>query len=495
MSGPHQTPDPWPTGKDEYGPALPFNSYGGMVSRKTSPEDETCIFHFLGDDPPARPGTSEAERAIPPDLINHPRYAILQYLGSGGMGTVYKAQHRLMERLVALKIISLDLAGRPLMVERFRREVKAAARLSHPNIVAAYDADQAGDTHFLVMEFVEGVDLDHILQLRGRLPVARACDYTRQAALGLQHAWECGMVHRDIKPHNLMLTSQGQVKILDFGLSRFLSEIEPAKLAPSGMPAPARERSTAPSKEAIAGSRPDSFKETAYADTGAGTADYIAPEEAVDARRADIRADIYSLGCTLYRFLSGRVPFPDGDLMHKIRGHVERMPEPLCGLCPELPARLCQLVERMMAKDPAQRYQTPVEVARALAPFAVESPRPILIVDDDPITRTMMADIFETRGYPVIHAGNGQEALDRLRRGETPCLIVLDLIMPVMDGWEFMQRQRQEPALARIPVVIVSAADTEQAKAMAVGAADYLHKPVASEELAAKVVPYADSRG
>src|SRR5262249_53577158 len=152
---------------------------------------------------------------VPPELAEHPRYHILELLGSGGMGAVYKAEHRLMERPVALKVISPDLMKRPGLVVRFRREVKAAARFSHPHIVTAYDADQAGAAHFLVMEFVQGISLAQHIEQRGPLAVEEACDSIRQAAQGLQFADEHGMVHRDIKPHNLMLTTGGQVKILD----------------------------------------------------------------------------------------------------------------------------------------------------------------------------------------------------------------------------------------------------------------------------------------
>ena len=165
---------------------------------------------------PASPSLAE----LPKELNDHARYRVVDAIGAGGMGTVYRAEHRLMDRPVALKVIRGDLLGSATMVERFRCEVKAAARLaSHPNIVAAYDAEQAGETHMLVMEFVEGADLAEMVERHGPLQVGEACEYVRQAALGLQHAFERGMVHRDIKPQNLMRTARGQVKILDFGLA------------------------------------------------------------------------------------------------------------------------------------------------------------------------------------------------------------------------------------------------------------------------------------
>ena len=249
--------------------------------------------------------SSSTSEDIPAPLAEHPRYEIVRLIGKGGMGDVYEARHRMMERTVALKIIKQELMRKPEAVDRFHREVKAAAQLAHPNVVTAYDAEQAGDVHFMVMEFVDGVDLSQMVKDRGALPVAEACDYIRQAAIGLQHAHERGMVHRDIKPHNLMVTADGTVKILDFGL---------ASLAP----------------EAIA----DADTVEARGDLTAagaimGTPDFISPEQADDARQADIRSDIYSLGATLYFLLSGRPPFAEGSVMHKLKSHAQVEPEPL----------------------------------------------------------------------------------------------------------------------------------------------------------------------
>ncbi|HWG47507.1 MAG TPA: serine/threonine-protein kinase, partial [Gemmataceae bacterium] len=274
----------------------------------------------------------------PVELLDHPRYRVLGSLGAGGMGVVFKAEHRLMERTVALKIIRKDLTQQAECVERFRQEVKAAARLSHPNIVAAYDAEQAGDLHFLVMEYIEGTSLDQRVRTRGPLPVALAGDIAYQVALGLQHAHERGMVHRDIKPQNLLLTPAGQVKILDFGLARFCRENSSGSLTAPGVVL--------------------------------GTPEYVAPEQALDARQADIRADLYSLGCTLYFLLAGRPPFSEGSTLQKLMAHQQGTPLPLAEIRPDVPAELLRVVERLTAKDPAQRYQTPAEVADQLAPFA-----------------------------------------------------------------------------------------------------------------------------
>jgi hypothetical protein len=290
---------------------------------------------------------------VPQELTDHPRYRVLQLLGSGGMGAVYHAEHRRMERQVALKVLSAELTKRPALVERFQREVKAAAMLTHANIVTAYDADQAGDIHFLVMEFVAGLSLAQRVQQQGPLPVTEACHYVRQAALGLQHAYERGMVHRDIKPHNLMLTPGGQVKILDFGLARLVRE-------------------TAATDTALepAGHAECAASELTEVGVLMGTADFIAPEQAADPRQADIRADIYSLGCTLYYLLAGHAPFPEGTALDKLRAHAERAPASLAQRRPDVPAGLARVVDRMMAKAPDLRYPTPAAVAEALLPFA-----------------------------------------------------------------------------------------------------------------------------
>jgi serine/threonine protein kinase/WD40 repeat protein len=291
---------------------------------------------------------------VPAALVDHPRYRVLQLLGTGGMGSVYKAEHRIMERLVALKVVNPSLFEEGTAQERFRQEVKTAAKLNHPNIVTAHDADQAGDLHFLVMEFVDGVSLGDIVKKQGRLSVSRACECIRQVALGLQHAFEKGMVHRDIKPHNLMLSSEGRIKILDFGLARFVSETGNARLTMAGSSQP--------------GGAPMGII--------MGTPDYIAPEQANDPRHADIRADIYSLGCTFYDLLTGQPPFPDGTMIQKVMAHLEEAPRPLAEFRDDVPGELATILQRMLAKDPKNRYQTPVELARDLSAFAAASSKP-----------------------------------------------------------------------------------------------------------------------
>ncbi len=271
------------------------------------------------------------------------RYKLLERIGKGGMGTVYKAEHTVMGRTVALKVMSQALLNDAGAVARFQREVQAAASLQHPNVVTAYDADCVGKTHFLVMEYVEGHDLKERLQQQGRLSVGWVCECIRQAALGLQHAHEHGMVHRDIKPANLLVTSERPggpplVKILDMGLARFVSDVVvDGGLTKSGQVM--------------------------------GTPDYIAPEQAEDTKHADIRADIFSLGCSLFHLLTGQTPYKGDTLMSKLMARMQDTVPPASPLRSDVPQALDALIAKMLQKNPADRQQTPAEVATALAPF------------------------------------------------------------------------------------------------------------------------------
>jgi serine/threonine-protein kinase len=278
-------------------------------------------------------------------------YVLLEPLGEGGMGTVYKARHTRLDRIDALKVIRKNLLTNPKAVERFQREARAAARLSHPNVITVYDANEAGDVHYLAMEYIVGTDLAKLVKQAGPLPAGQACDYIRQGALGLQHAHERGLIHRDIKPSNLLLTQDGAtVKLLDLGLARLQS------------------------------ASPEETTNHSLTDTGAvvGTPDYIAPEQARNSREIDIRADIYSLGCSLYYLLTAKIPFPGETLTEKLIKHQLEEPEPLGQARPDVPGEVVAVVQRMMNKRPEDRYQTPAHVAGALALLAavrVRSPK------------------------------------------------------------------------------------------------------------------------
>jgi WD40 repeat protein/serine/threonine protein kinase len=288
------------------------------------------------------------------------QYLITERLGEGGMGQVFKARHLHLHRVVALKVIRKEHLAHPDAIRRFRREIQAAAQLSHPNIVMAYDADQVGNTHIFVMEYVDGIDLSTLLKQCGAPALELSCDYMRQAALGLQHAFERGMVHRDIKPANLLLTrvpAAGQttpinptqpraaawpplgavVKILDMGLARIHQP-------------DAQESMSALTKEGRV----------------VGTPDYMAPEQAVNPHTIDIRADLYSLGCTFYQMVTGQVPFVGGTMMEKLLHHRFDMPEPIERLRPAVPPEIRAIVFKLLAKKPEERYQTPGQLAQAL---------------------------------------------------------------------------------------------------------------------------------
>ncbi len=278
---------------------------------------------------------------MPPGLADHPDYEVLRELGHGGMGTVYLARNRLMRRHEVLKVVSSHLMNRRGVLDRFLGEIRNAARLHHTNIVTAFSATRSGDSIIFAMEYVEGLDLSRLVKTKGPLPVAHACNFVHQAAVGLQHAHDQGMVHRDIKPSNLMLASQGEravIKVLDFGLAKIQSE------------------------GAVDGGLTQEGQML-------GTPDYIAPEQITDARGADIRSDIYSLGCTLYYLLTGGPPFQATSLYELFQAHHSTDATPLNLVRPEVPVELAALVAKMMAKEPRRRFQTPKEVAQALTPF------------------------------------------------------------------------------------------------------------------------------
>jgi serine/threonine protein kinase len=266
------------------------------------------------------------------------KYKVLERLGAGGMGSVYLCEHKFMRRRVAVKVLPTAKAADPSALERFYREAKAVAALDHPNIVHAYDIDQDENLHFLVMEYVDGASLQEIIKKTGPMDPVRAAHYMAQAAEGLQHAFQAGLVHRDIKPGNILVDRAGTVKILDMGLARFFNDEE-------------------------------DILTKKYDENVLGTADYLAPEQALDSHGVDIRADIYSLGATLYFVLTGRTPFSEGTVAQKLIWHQTRQPKAIRTLRPEVPPALVAVVERMMAKDPGQRYQSPVDISLALEPW------------------------------------------------------------------------------------------------------------------------------
>jgi serine/threonine protein kinase len=286
------------------------------------------------DMPDAAPGPSAAVLRVLGE------YELLEKLGAGGMGEVYKARHRRLDRLVALKLL-LPRDDQPAeAVARFLREMRAAGKVEHPNVVEAHDAGEHAGTVYLAMKLVDGMALSKLVSERGALPVAEACAIARQVALGLGHLAECGLVHRDIKPSNLMRTPEGLVKILDLGLARWGAE------HPAG-------------------------GDLTGAGQTLGTPDYLAPEQLDRAAEVDIRADLYGLGGTLFFLLTGRAPFAHRrGLFPKLEAARNETPPDVRQSRPEVPALVAELVAKLLAKKPSHRPQTPAEVAAALEVFA-----------------------------------------------------------------------------------------------------------------------------
>jgi eukaryotic-like serine/threonine-protein kinase len=336
-------------------------------------------------------------------------YRVMTPLGEGGMGMVFKAIQPKLDRVVALKVIRPQvLAARPEILSRFQREARAIAQLNHPNVVILFDADEVNGTHFIAMEYVEGQTLEKMVRTQGPLSIKQACEYMRQAALGLHHAYEVGLVHRDIKPSNILVAQKtanspasasslrltrpalvtvrdrdrmqhsrsssatlsqtwGQVKVLDMGLARLTDGGDDER----------------PQQE---------YTPLTRAGALLGTPDFISPEQARDARNVDIRADIYSLGCTLYYCLTGKPPFPGGTDVQKLIRHQTEKPYPIEELRPGLPADVLQVLSRMMEKRPEDRYPTPRHLAEAfeqyLNPGGPGTPVPQSIAETPPVADT-----------------------------------------------------------------------------------------------------------
>jgi serine/threonine protein kinase len=361
-------------------------------------------------------------------------------LGQGGMGRVYKARHRVMDRVVALKVIQPDQLGDSQMVARFLQEVKAAAKLSHPNIVTVYDANQVGGEYYLAMELIAGIDLAKWIKQQKPAPIAQACEYARQVALGLEHAHQNRLVHRDIKPQNLMRTADGRtVKILDLGLVRRLSGTTLTKQQGTIM----------------------------------GTVDYMAPEQLKDSHAADERSDVYSLGATLYHFLAGRAPFADGgDFCARALCILQKEPPVLEGFRPDLPPGLGSVVRRMMAKDPAERFRTAGEVAVALEPFTrptppAPRPGPRAPEGRKPSPQPVPAP---AKTEPLPKPGSHSTADERRRVWVWLGLLGLGVVLLGGGSWAIFLRDKQQPvdskrAVSASPPPAPNKSDDRRAKA------------------------------
>lgn len=284
------------------------------------------------------------------------KYKLLGHIGTGGMSSVYLAEHTKLNHKRAIKVLPKKRVSDSSYLARFELEAKAIASLNHPNIVTAYDIDNIDDVHYMVMEYVDGLDLQALVKRDGALDPSLAADLVAQAARGLQHAHDNGVVHRDVKPANLLLDEKDRVRLLDMGLA-LMDEEEEASL-------------TMANNENVL-----------------GTADYLAPEQAIDSHSVDHRADIYALGCTMYYLLTGQPPFNKGTLAQRIAMHQTEMPQPIRSLRPSVPGELEGICVKMIQKQPEYRYQRVADVAEALEKFVAKVPKGQKVViglGDDP---------------------------------------------------------------------------------------------------------------
>jgi putative two-component system response regulator len=415
-------------------------------------------------------------------------YRVLDLLGVGGMASVFKAEHRLLRRPVAIKVMVLARTDDPKVLERFLSEMWIVGQLQHPNIVTALDAGELPSTsidvsriQYLVMEYIPGQDLEQRVKGQGPLDPSFACDLIYQVADALDEAHKHHLVHRDVKPSNIRVTPEGQSKLLDFGMAQYL-----------------RKRHTEPG--AVLGS-----------------VAYLAPEQAQDSRTVDIRADIFALGGTLFWCLTGRPPFAvTGNALVELAKRLNQAPPLVRAVRPEISPALEAVVTAMMATNPDDRYATPKAVKQALSPFLKRVPRSlgvpsdlsfpegsltapgasagrsdthqVLIVDDEPDYRNLCQLVLEGAGLECHQADNGKTALAAL--GNQHCdLVLLDIDMPEMTGIQVLHRLREEPPYPNLKVIMASgrASPDEMAEMMLAGADDYLTKPFSPAQLKARV--------
>ena len=311
------------------------------------------------------------------------KYKLLELLGRGGMGSVYLGEHVMMNRRVALKIIPRHIGKDPAGLERFLAEARTIASLDHPNIVQAYSVDNEGDQYYLVMEYVEGLDLKRLVEAEGPLDCASAVDYVRQAADGLAHSHSRNMVHCDIKPSNLIVNPQGVVKILDMGLAR------------------------------LAGQEQANGEISEQDERILGSVDYMAPEQALHTADFNHRADIYSLGCTLYFLLTGHAPFPEGTLPERILKHQTQEPQSISAQRSDVPQSLIEICKKMMSKRPAARYQTAAELSQVLAawrPGEKRVQRVLQLKKAEPVDELPGPDLLGTDLSELFRKGMGVSA-------------------------------------------------------------------------------------
>ncbi len=411
-------------------------------------------------------------------IVNN--YRVLERLGAGSMGVVFKAEHVRLRKAVAIKILAPSYDQDERILSRFYSEIRAIARLQHPNIVAAIDAGATAEgglespsLHYLVMEYVPGQDLEEYVVDQGPVSVTKACDFMYQIASALEESHRHQLVHRDLKPSNVRVTPDGQAKLLDFGLTRHRQNrlTEPGLLV--------------------------------------GTVDYMAPEQAQDSSTVDIRADLYGLGGILYWCLTGKLPFPStGNLAQNLASRQTEPPPSIRKVRSELSDELDLVLSKLLAVKPEDRYATPRQVMQALLPFLKEEQtvigllreevavpgsgaikqRRILVVDDEPIIRSLCRYALQADDMKFEEAGDGKQALE-LVRSKPFDLMLLDIDLPIMKGNDVLAALRAVPAWPHMKIIMFSgrSAPDEMAQLMLAGADDYLVKPFTTIQLQARV--------
>lgn len=441
-------------------------------------------------------------------------YIVLDKLGSGGMGAVYKARHRRMKREAALKVLKKELVSSADSVLRFQREAESSARCSHPGVVAAYDADEGPLGHFLAMEFVDGTDLAGLVTKRGPLPVAEAIDCTLQAARAMAYVHSRGLVHRDIKPANFLRDNKGVIKVADLGLVRVT--------------------------ECNEGTDGEESENLTQAYTIAGTLEFMAPEQAVDTKTADHRADIYSLGCTLWYLLTAKNVYSAKTQMQKILAHQNSPIPSLCEARPDAPTALDKVFRKMVAKKITERYQTMDEVVvdlEKLVPQASKAPPAppiddgagatmvvsggisslaamdaspetyvgaatttepvILLVESSRFQASVIGKQLESAGMgKVAKATNAMMAQEVLEDSRV-ILVVSSFHLPNGTGVDLLRSMRADAKTRNIPFLLISSAEDSGASAVAgFNLVEVLHKPFTQEQItstAMKMVPTSSS--
>lgn len=406
-------------------------------------------------------------------------YLVLSRIGEGGMGTVFKALHRRMQRLVAVKVIRKEVATRDF-IARFRREIQLSARLNHPNIVVAYDADQCPLGDFLAMEYVEGTDLGEVMRRTGSLSISDAISAVRQAALALGYAHQRGIVHRDIKPANLLRDVSGCVKVVDLGLAR-VSEWEGAK-----------------------------GSELTQLGAVAGTVDYMSPEQAENPLTVDQRSDIYSLGCTLFALLTGGPVFTKSSLIARILAHRVDPPPALSVVRNDVPDPLNTIFQKMLAKSPDDRYasmedvvtvldslnrqQAAFETTQILPRLATEGWSPervtVLIAEESRLQSHMIRSVLTEIGVADVHVcQTGNDVLQRLT-SMAPQILLSSMRLPDMSGLELAARIRDSLRWLEMGIVLMSGDDwtaRRRSAAEKLGRLRLLKKPFDANDLRAAI--------